>query len=703
MPGTGTNDQHVATPCLYEHKEGWANTDRRRAWQGIVYLPENKNENENARTTLHLAGLVDSTSDNSYEVPLIKDPTGTKTSTLDRGKFYDLTLLVTSLQTTELKFVINPFTTQQLIYDLQGPVYLYVDKNIFEVKSGEEYRFTYESNVPIDWYSPEYSWTEGGTTKKVEFYDISTDGNEIVVRVNSAIPYTELAKLDTDEKKAPYKFFHIVAGNLHKKIIVNPLTLTPFLTVDPEEITIDVRAEIAGGSYGGMIGDGAFEIVVKTNLPTYTVNASNWDELIANEKNESDLIILCDAEGNPVEFGKPRPVTNGQETLYLVYDKLNSGESFWLSKHDLGLNFVPPAGSGADEDSVPIYTKPSTDNFTIHMKPWDGWTDPHVYIYQCLEIPGWFHINNGTNSDDWKFANKPVGYTMGNGKVAALEYSYTGKISFLGWSAPANKSLLDQLHSGYGMDPSGFYTFANDPLSLEKGDAEKKTHYNLEYDFFAEYRTAQDKDGNYLCKDCCRTGNSQTWPGIAMQNEENGWYKIELTGAAVPGRTLIMFANTHAGQGNSNRYPNDLEVGIPLFDYDTREGWIDMTKNEKTFTPKDPNKPDPNAAPTSGIHTFRIEWWYDSGNLEYCRTWTGSSQNISYHKGNDAGEGHLYYEFTADVATYDVKWLFKANNDDNNWNVAQSKDYDGGISQFSWNPTLKKFIFKEKVTQNIHN
>ncbi|MBD5310531.1 MAG: hypothetical protein HDS10_08970, partial [Bacteroides sp.] len=45
MPGTGTNDQHVATPGLNKHNGNWTNNDRRRAWQGIVYLPENKNEN----------------------------------------------------------------------------------------------------------------------------------------------------------------------------------------------------------------------------------------------------------------------------------------------------------------------------------------------------------------------------------------------------------------------------------------------------------------------------------------------------------------------------------------------------------------------------------------------------------------------------------------------------------------------------------
>lgn len=48
------------------------------------------------------------------------------------------------------------------------------------------------------------------------------------------------------------------------------------------------------------------------------------------------------------------------------------------------------------------------------------------------------------------------------------------------------------------------------------------------------------------------------------------------TKTITPGETLIMFSNnTYLDQGYSlHRCPHHLEPGIPLFDYEDREGWI---------------------------------------------------------------------------------------------------------------------------------
>ena len=83
------------------------------------------------------------------------------------------------------------------------------------------------------------------------------------------------------------------------------------------------------------------------------------------------------------------------------------------------------------------------------------------------------------------------------------------------------------------------------------------------------------------------------WPGEKMMADETntGWYYKDFTQNAqsvlntnnsegqrtiTPGETLIMFSNnTHVDQGYSlHRCPHHLEPGIPLFDYEDREGWI---------------------------------------------------------------------------------------------------------------------------------
>lgn len=87
--------------------------------------------------------------------------------------------------------------------------------------------------------------------------------------------------------------------------------------------------------------------------------------------------------------------------------------------------------------------------------------------------------------------------------------------------------------------------------------------------------------------------NRNGWPGEKMVADETntGWYykdfpenmqsvlntnSSEGTRTITPGETLIMFSNnTYQDQGYSlHRCPHHLEPGIPLFDYEDREGWI---------------------------------------------------------------------------------------------------------------------------------
>ena len=86
---------------------------------------------------------------------------------------------------------------------------------------------------------------------------------------------------------------------------------------------------------------------------------------------------------------------------------------------------------------------------------------------------------------------------------------------------------------------------------------------------------------------------TENWPGDKMvaDNTNVGWYYKDFNKEAKsnktdhgaqgekpikPGETLVMFSNnTYKDQGYSlHRCPHHLEPGIPLFDYEDREGWI---------------------------------------------------------------------------------------------------------------------------------
>lgn len=118
-----------------------------------------------------------------------------------------------------------------------------------------------------------------------------------------------------------------------------------------------------------------------------------------------------------------------------------------------------------------------------------------------------------------------------------------------------------------------------------------KNHYIYVYTQIGETEDAPTGKGWIFTKGTDRTG----WPGEEMVADETntGWYyknfpenaqNVSYTNGAdvegprtiKPGETLIMFSNnTYLDKGYSlHRCPHHLEPGIPLFDYEDREGWI---------------------------------------------------------------------------------------------------------------------------------
>lgn len=143
----------------------------------------------------------------------------------------------------------------------------------------------------------------------------------------------------------------------------------------------------------------------------------------------------------------------------------------------------------------------------------------------------------------------------------------------------------------------------SDGWNEDDKDTEPKTsnHYIYVYTQIGETEDAVTGKG-WLFTDGPMTDNRKGWPGEEMVADKTntGWYYKNFAQNAQsvlntnssegkrtikPGETLIMFSNnTYQGQGYSlHRCPHHLEPGIPLFDYEDREGWIvyDPTSDPK--------------------------------------------------------------------------------------------------------------------------
>lgn len=126
----------------------------------------------------------------------------------------------------------------------------------------------------------------------------------------------------------------------------------------------------------------------------------------------------------------------------------------------------------------------------------------------------------------------------------------------------------------------------------DTSDPITKSHCIYVYTQIGETEDAVTGKG-WLFTDGPMTDDRNGWPGEEMVADKTntGWYykdfaqnaqsvlntnKSEGKRTIKPGETLIMFSNnTYQGQGYSlHRCPHHLEPGIPLFDYEDREGWI---------------------------------------------------------------------------------------------------------------------------------
>lgn len=483
--------------------------------------------------------------------------------TLRRGYHYVYTLSPTAAQPVLLD--VEPWTVENLTYSIGGPFFLHLDKTECPVTAGIETAIWFDTDAPggISVESPEV--TVGGETLPLYTWRVNETGDSLKVRVNPAISsayYNEL-----DKKKETYSHFHVKAGNLHKRVEVNPLTLELYLNVTPRTLSIDVREQIASGNYSG-----AFPFIIDTNYHSYRIErGTGWtggDDGFTSELTEgSDYTLqLQDDDGNPARIGESGMTSEseGLNTYRIAFGQLNSGKATWKKNRTLTLivtaindNGEPAKDTAGNPISreVTVNVIPNLQNYIIHFYA-KGWSLTHMYAYQCLELP--------SNVDKKEHANKPIA-TNSTGETAALEYSFTGKIAFRGWNVgDYNDPNAEVRNTG-----NGFYYFTDQKYSWNPFDASCSAHYYMDFDFCSEHRRKIAS----ICGQCNNSGGyNRLWPGIQMENEGEGWWRFELTGVAVPGKTLLMFNNGHSGGGL--RFPGVNQVGIPLFDFPDREGWL---------------------------------------------------------------------------------------------------------------------------------
>lgn len=662
FPAKGDKYPESATDALQSFNltdANWENDyTQQRAWQGVVYLPENE---ESIKTVIKLPYTINKEpEDNPKEIVLFNDGTTNKDehkfSGIIRGKMYDIRAKLVNPDFISTDMEVEDWNLKTLSYNLHGPYILEVEHTSMDVVySGKWTPLRFYANVPdeeIDFEYPvltyegvEYPFYTAEvitreTTDEGNLYDFGEWQSTMRIQVNPEIPYSVLKQLENGGsynglKEEDLRYFHIIAGNIHKKIDIDLLTLEPFLTVTPKVIIIDTREE-----YVSTPGFRDIPISFKTNydITLASVDFNLIDEsYLLNGLGEGDLKLESDCVDRWGLISEKEGIIN------LQVRNIFEGHDFWNHEHEYKITFYlsDPELDITLSEEVVILVKPFTTNYIIHFKNnSQDWESPHIFIYQDLTLPSDLtkykpgsdeYKNEGDTHEPHPYADRIVGYIENNSSLnlqwnAATQYVFSNNIAFLGWTGyggpddndpwadgQCNSNVADNLDNKY-RSTMGFFMFGepawdnswNFEYSYQKeNSANRYKHYRYDVNFNQDHEKSYDSwhcqdckdlkqyygnefggDYNYLVGDdyTPRDKDGRGYPGIAMEYEGDGWWRYTLTGVAQPGKTMLFFANWHEpwnaekAYGNyiieDNRYPGDYEAGLELFDYEKNEGWF---------------------------------------------------------------------------------------------------------------------------------
>lgn len=478
--GYFSSSREEAPLNLSEHKEEWTESDKQRAWQGTVYLPENLSLEKAKRTIISFAG-TGSELNETNELVLFNQ----EDQKLERSNFYDIVIRLRTAkpQLEDYTVVVDPWNVQTLTYQLHGTYWLEVESpEIAEVKSGawsDPFGFDLNDEISIETFeSPKIKGDF--SDELVNFFEIKEikpgdkddNGNlyeldpkwphYLRLTVNPEIPYTVLKQIDSSAgytyegekvESKDLEYIHIKSGNIHKRIDIKNLSLKPYLTVDPLTVIIDAREYYTQGKPEADIYIN-FHASFDNNEEGVSFTLTDSNNLFSGKGNGALVLskdFVCEKkEGATNVFN----ISDQTGNLILNIKDLTGGNTYWSSDHEYTLTFTMKAGNITVTRKVTIIVKKFSTNYTIYFRDnTKSWKQPHIYVYQLLTLPT--DLPKYPKSDEryderelHPFAGKLVGYVEDNQSSnmqwnGVPRYVFTNNLSFKGWKDYGGPDIND--------------------------------------------------------------------------------------------------------------------------------------------------------------------------------------------------------------------------------------------------------------------
>lgn len=295
-----------------------------------------------------------------------------------------------------------------------------------------------------------------------------------------------------------------------KKYLNVEYDASPYFEVNPQEVTI----------YWG--SDNNTKIVqFKTNLGglAFTNNVTS------STVGKSTIQASCETSDTPEGTFKIVATSNPVTTTvhYLTVQPKESAEGF---------NF---------EKTIKVTVKPAVGNYRINFRA----------------INDRSHYTGGNGTDNYEGTPDEK-----------KEETYNGEKGNTNWADGWYDYSNDKDARVYIPNPGSHYTYVYTQIGETTGNEVNSPVWEFSGRWPGDKMVEDNTNVGWYYKDFSKEAKPRRTVNVNSNEEKERLIK--------PGETLVMFSNnTNNEQGYSlHRCPHHLEPGIPLFDYEDREGWI---------------------------------------------------------------------------------------------------------------------------------
>ena len=523
--------------------------DKQWLFQGTYYLPERYISKAEEQSVLKINGIVNNSNKNQYTIKLgHKQNASDALPTFPRGTYYEITGKLKSYGDMDLDcdVKVDDWKPVEINADFYHTT-LWVNKAEAEVSSTKSDTISYKSSETVVNFGCIDTKTVGETNQDI-IVVTKRDGNNIIFGINPDIPIDKFPKNSAGKREGIARVY-LMANNIKKYINVH-YDVTPYFKVSPKNVVI----------YWDIDPDG------KQVLEKHFVVETNLGGLKAYQNINGTQIKV--SSGSTVNVGGDAPsrleinYTNEpvEEEGIKVYGKyVMKVKETKDPKTTTVYNFTLSPLNNISGDEV------ASQEVTVTVKPKFG---PYrIFMRAINNICNWDGNESGTANLGVIFAEQKTEYTGEDG-------SYNDTYNFNWYDGWTDKDV-----------------------SKNENSEDNKRIQNGRHKMYMYTQLGENDNNSTTVKDDAYVWIfSEKFPGDQMTGDINnaGWYYKDMpfnaeskyaenkakgtTKQIKPGQTLVIFG-TGENHGNDktgctpHRFPHTMDPGIPLFNYEDREGW----------------------------------------------------------------------------------------------------------------------------------